>query len=86
MTLIPQHRYGIHGMTGEHFGIAPAELQLAGCLTFVPSDGGQTEIVEGDERVMYHDVDDAVRKISHVLSDAALEAPGFFHVRQPRQS
>lgn len=74
VRLIARHRYGIHGMHGEHFGIAPAELQMAGCITFVPDDGGPVEIVDGDERVLYHDVDDAVRKISHMLDDAPFEA------------
>ena len=73
-SLICRHRYGIHGMTGEHFGIAPAELQLAGCITFVPADGGQIEIVNRDERVMYHDAEDAVRKIDAMLSNEELES------------
>jgi glycosyltransferase involved in cell wall biosynthesis len=74
VRLIARHRYGIHGMTAEHFGIAPAELQMAGCITFVPDDGGPAEIVEGDYRVVYSDVDDAVRKISRMLGDPSYEA------------
>ena len=73
-ALICRHRYGIHGMSGEHFGIAPAELQLAGCITFVPADGGQVEIVGRDDRVMYQDEADAVRKIVGMLSDGELES------------
>jgi glycosyltransferase involved in cell wall biosynthesis len=69
VSLIARQRYGIHGMVGEHFGIAPAELQRAGCITFVPDDGGPVEIVGRDERVIYHSVDDAVEKIDRVLSD-----------------
>jgi len=71
-SLIARHRYGIHGMTNEHFGIAPAELQLAGCICFVPDDGGQVEIVGSDERLVYHNVNDAADKICHVLSDERL--------------
>ena len=72
--LIARCRYGIHGMVGEHFGIAPAELQRAGCITLVPDDGGPTEIVGNDERVIYHSPEDAVAKIDRLLSDPAYEA------------
>lgn len=72
--IMATHRYGIHGMRGEHFGIAPAEMQRAGCIVFVPDDGGTTEIVGGDERVIYRDVEDAVGKIAAMLSTPAHEA------------
>jgi glycosyltransferase involved in cell wall biosynthesis len=74
VRLIARNRYGIHGMVGEHFGIAPAELQRAGCITFVPDDGGPVEIVRHDERVIYHSVEDAVEKIDRVLRDPGHEA------------
>jgi glycosyltransferase involved in cell wall biosynthesis len=74
VALIAQNRYGIHGMVGEHFGIAPAELQRAGCITLVPDDGGPVEIVGRDERVIYHSVDDAVEKIDRLLRDPRLRA------------
>ena len=74
VKLIAQNRFGIHGMNEEHFGIAPAELQRAGCITFVRDDGGQVEVVAGDERVIYHSNEDAVDKIDRVLSDPHLEA------------
>lgn len=73
-ALIARNRYGIHGMVGEHFGIAPAELQKAGCITFVADDGGPVEIVGRDERLIYKSVDDAVEKIHLVLSDTELRA------------
>ncbi|MEN8261208.1 MAG: glycosyltransferase, partial [Pseudomonadota bacterium] len=73
-ALVARNRYGIHGMVGEHFGIAPAELQKAGCITFVPDEGGPVEIVGNDERLIYHSVDDAVDKIYRVLRDADLRA------------
>ena len=39
------HRYGIHGMREEHFGMAPAEMVRAGVIVWVPRGGGQMEIV-----------------------------------------
>ena len=71
--LIASHRYGIHGMVDEHYGMAIAELVLGGCLTFVHDSGGQVEIVPQDE-VRYRNVDDAVNKISAVLEDFELES------------
>lgn len=64
-----RHRFGIHGMKEEHFGMAIAEMVRAGCVVFVPAGGGQTEIV-GDPRLQYASEDDAVSKIC-----AALESP-----------
>ena len=74
VRLIARHRYGIHGMLNEHFGIAPAELQRAGCITFVPNSGGPLEIVGGDQRVIYQSIEDAVEKIDRMLRDPSLEA------------
>ena len=71
--LVATRRYGIHGMVGEHFGIAPAELQRAGCITFVPDEGGQAEIVGGDEKLTYGSAAEAVAKIRRVVSDPANE-------------
>jgi glycosyltransferase involved in cell wall biosynthesis len=72
VALIARNRYGIHGMVGEHFGIAPAELQRGGCITFVPDDGGVGEIGGADPRVVYHSVADAIEKIDRILADDAL--------------
>jgi glycosyltransferase involved in cell wall biosynthesis len=71
LRLMASQRYGIHGMRQEHFGIAIAEMASAGVVVFVPDDGGQVEIVGGDERVLYRTPDDAVRKIRRVLGDTA---------------
>lgn len=70
LDLMSRCRYGLHGMIDEHFGMAPAELVEAGCLTFVHRSGGQTEIVESDD-LTYADVDDAVARIERALLDDA---------------
>ena len=69
VELMAHNRYGMHGMVGEHFGIVVAELQRAGCVTFVPDEGGPVEIMGGDERLLYGSADEAVEKIDRVLSD-----------------
>ena len=65
------HRYGIHGMREEHFGIAPAELARAGCIVWVPRGGGQMEVVGHEPALMYDSDDDAVEKILRTLASPA---------------
>jgi glycosyltransferase involved in cell wall biosynthesis len=68
--LMAAHRYGIHGMREEHFGMAPAELARAGCIVWVPKGGGQMEIVGNEPALMYDSDDDAVERIVRTLGDA----------------
>lgn len=66
--ILAAHRFGIHACQGEAFGIAVAEMVKAGCITFVPDEGGQVEIVNHPD-LTYANVDDAVVKIDAVLRD-----------------
>lgn len=70
-ALMATHRYGIHGMREEHFGMAPAELARAGCIVWVPRGGGQMEVVGGEPALMYDSEDDAVEKIAMTLASPA---------------
>ena len=67
--LMAHHKFGINGCRREAFGIAVAESVKAGCITFVPNGGGQTEIV-GHPMLTFHNHEDAVRKIGTVLSSS----------------
>jgi len=67
IKLIVRHRYGIHAMKNEPFGIAVAEMVRGGCIVFVPPNGGPMEIVGGDIRLLYETTEEAVRKILHVM-------------------
>jgi glycosyltransferase involved in cell wall biosynthesis len=69
LDLIGRHRYGIHGMAAEHFGMAPAEMAAAGCIVFVPNDGGQVEIVGGHRPLLYDTTEGAVAAIVRVMND-----------------
>jgi glycosyltransferase involved in cell wall biosynthesis len=60
-------------MQEEHFGIAPAELQRAGCIPFVHNSGGQVEIVGGDARLTFDSVENAAEKITRVIENRALQ-------------
>ncbi|HEY8923350.1 MAG TPA: glycosyltransferase, partial [Polyangia bacterium] len=70
VSLLTRHRYGIHGMAEEHFGMAVAEMVAAGMIPFIPRGGGQVEIVR-DERLLWTSIDDAVAKIGALRSSAA---------------
>ncbi len=69
-ALMSAHRYGIHGMREEHFGMAPAELVRAGAVVWVPSGGGQIEIVGHEPALMFDSDDEAVEKIAGTLASA----------------
>ncbi|MGH7793274.1 MAG: glycosyltransferase, partial [Thermodesulfobacteriota bacterium] len=74
IRLASKHKYGIHGMMDEHFGIAVAEMVKAGCISFVPRDGGQTEIVGRDDRLTYETDEQAVERILRVMSNTDEQA------------
>ena len=64
--LIMNHCFGISGRKDEPFGIGVAEMVEAGCIVFVPDNGGQVEIVNHPDLV-YEDLPDAVERIDQVL-------------------
>lgn len=68
--LMASHRYGIHGMREEHFGMAPAELARAGAIVWVPRGGGQMEIAGHEPALMFDTDDEAVARITATLADA----------------
>ncbi len=72
--LLATTRYGIHAMVDEHFGMAPAEMVQAGCLVFVHDSGGQVEVVDGEPRLRFGGVHDAVEKIATLLVDPEAQA------------
>jgi glycosyltransferase involved in cell wall biosynthesis len=69
-AMMASHRYAIHGMREEHFGMAPAELARAGAIVWVPRGGGQMEIVGNEPALMFDSEDQAVANISATLSSA----------------
>jgi glycosyltransferase involved in cell wall biosynthesis len=70
-AIVANCRYGIHAFQDEHFGIAVAELLRAGCIVFVPDNGGQVEIVGDQPELRYRSEEDAVDKICALLADEA---------------
>jgi glycosyltransferase involved in cell wall biosynthesis len=73
IDLIEKHQYGLHGRKNEHFGIAVAEMVAGGAIPFVPDGGGQTEIINERPELKYHSTEDAVQKITKVMTDTELQ-------------
>ena len=67
--LVARHRYGIHAMDEEHFGIAVAEMVRAGCIVFAPNNGGPVQILGGEQRLLYSSMEDAAQKIQLTMDN-----------------
>ena len=70
-TLMASHRYGIHGMREEHFGMAPAEMVRSGMIVWVPKGGGQVEIVGNEPALTFESDHGAVDRIARVLASSS---------------
>jgi len=70
---VARHRYGIHTMECEHFGIAVAEIIRAGCIVFVHDSGGPVEIVGGRRELRFRDTAEGAAALAAVVADSALQ-------------
>jgi glycosyltransferase involved in cell wall biosynthesis len=68
-----QHRYGIHTMLDEHFGIAVAEMVRAGCIPLVHDSGGPVEIVGGQIELRFRDAEEGAGALAAVVRDCAAQ-------------
>lgn len=73
VELLCSHKYGLHGMRNEHFGMGIAEIVAAGAIPFVHDSGGQREVVGHIEQLLYDDEDAAVEKVRHVLENDSVQ-------------
>lgn len=71
-AFVVRQRYGISACDCEAFGMATAEMVALGLIPFVPSQGAQRELVQSP-LLCYDDKQDAVGKISQVLSVGSLD-------------
>ncbi len=78
VSYLSTYKYGLHGHDSEHFGIVVAEMAAGGAIPFAPADGGQVEILDGCEDLLYTSVKDAVQKMDRVLRHPSLQN----HLRQ----
>jgi len=65
--LLGRYRYGLNAKPQEHFGMAVAEYVAAGMLPFAPAEGGQVDVLDGDDRLLFDDLDDAVDRIERAV-------------------
>jgi glycosyltransferase involved in cell wall biosynthesis len=78
--IVSRARYGLHGMQDEHFGIAPAEMVRAGCIVFVPDNGGPVEIIGEHPGLRYRSDEEAVEKICAMLASEAAQGEARQHL------
>ncbi len=64
---VAQHRYGLHTMENEHFGIAVAEILRAGCIPLVHNSGGPVEIVANRSELTFRDAAEGAEKLAAVI-------------------
>jgi glycosyltransferase involved in cell wall biosynthesis len=71
--LLTRQRYGLHAMAEEHYGMAVAEMVVAGLVPFAPDGGGQREILDGVPELLWRTPEDAVEGICTVVEDPDLQ-------------
>ena len=71
--LMASHRYGLHAMGEEHFGMAPAEMARAGMIVWVPRGGGQVEVVGHEPALLFTTDEEAAGKMAAVLADPSAQ-------------
>lgn len=76
-------RFGLHAMVDEHFGMAPAELVRAGCVTLVHRSGGAQEIVD-HAALAWPDEATAAATLARLAADDAACAPLRAHLAERR--
>lgn len=67
VELLSKYKFGIHTRANEQFGLVVAELMFAGCIPFIPSQGGPVEIVGNHPNLLFDNPEEAVNKIIGVL-------------------
>jgi glycosyltransferase involved in cell wall biosynthesis len=72
VELVAACRYGIHCCDEEPFGIAVAEMVLAGCIPIVRPTGGPVEIVGGDPRLLFDSPGEGAARLVALPRSAAL--------------
>lgn len=72
IRVLSSYKYGIHTRENEQFGIGIAEMICAGVIPFLPSRGGQVELVGNHPLLTWDNEEEATQKIIKVLSNEDL--------------
>lgn len=70
--LLDQHRFGLHMMRNEHFGMAVAEMTVAGMLVFAHASAGPVEILGDRSPLLFADLGGAVKAAERLLRHPGL--------------
>jgi len=68
-SLLESHKFGLHAMEREHFGMVVAEMRAAGMLPFAHRSGGQVELVNDVPDLLYSSFDELIETLSALLRD-----------------
>jgi glycosyltransferase involved in cell wall biosynthesis len=71
--LLNQHRFGLHMMRNEHFGMAVAEMTAAGLLVLAHRSAGPMEILGAASPLLFTNVEEAVETADRLLASRALQ-------------
>lgn len=67
--MLGRYRYGLNTKPREHFGMAVAEYVAAGMLPFAPAEGGQADVLAGDQRLLFDGIGEAVDRLAAAIED-----------------
>jgi glycosyltransferase involved in cell wall biosynthesis len=85
-TLLDRHRFGLHMMRNEHFGMAVAEMTAAGLLVLAHRSAGPSEILGSASPLLFADVAEAVSAAVVLMKSAALQEEMMTSARRVRAS
>ncbi len=79
--ILTRCRFGLQTTSAESFGISIAEMAKAGTIVFAQNGGGQAEILYHSD-LLFADINDAVHKISAVLSSPEKQSALRAHLKR----
>lgn len=85
VKMLTTHRFGIHACQGDAFPGAVADMIKAGCITFVPCNGGQVDMVN-HPALIYKSQEDAATKIVNVLCNNSLQNEVVNHLKNQAEN
>lgn len=73
MRIMAAHRFGLHMMRNEHFGMAVAEMTAAGLLVFAHRSAGPAEILGQHSPLLFGNEQEAIEIAVRVHADGGLQ-------------
>ena len=73
LRIMAAHRFGLHMMRNEHFGMAVAEMTAAGLLVFAHRSAGPAEILGQHSPLLFDNEQEAIEIASRIHADEGLQ-------------